>query len=254
MKKIFFLLMTSVLLYSVNAQNAFGQSNWIANAGLISQGNLNDANSPVPKNPEAPAIQEINATATCFCVISYNDLTDQQTRSGVCMDITNIVHTTYSGVFPEKDDNRKDCQKKCSDAAYNLSAAQKQAIADCACAAGVGNGTPIRAYSAVGVKRYQSDQAMGTLVNTPAVVQTTCRCPVGWLANTSNIDGGVTTDGKCKKLVCGPIAVAPPADGTQVGSWGFTWGNSLWAYGSAANGGAALCRTLVISPKVCKLQ
>lgn len=254
MKKMILFLMGSILMCSANAQNTTSRLGWDSNNSFAITADLNTAVTTTPKNPDAPAVQVLNATATCFCVISYNDLTDQQSRSGVCMDITNIVNTTYSGVFPEKDDNRKDCQKKCSDAAYNLSAAQKQAIADCACAAGVGNGTPIRAYSAVGVKRYQSDQAMGTLVNIPAVVQTTCKCPVGWWSNTSNVDGGVTADGKCKKPVCGPIGVTPPANGTPVGTWGFTWGNALYAWGTAANGGAATCKTIVVSPAQCKLQ
>lgn len=68
-----------------------------------------------------------------------------------------------------------------------------------------------------------------------------CHCPKGWLSNTTNQDGGVTTDGRCKKLVCGPIAVIPPPDGTQLGNWGFTWGNTLWAYGTKENGGAVIC-------------
>jgi hypothetical protein len=68
-----------------------------------------------------------------------------------------------------------------------------------------------------------------------------CSCPKGWLSNTSNIDGGVTTDGRCKKLVCSPIGVVPPPDGTQLGNWGFTWGYELWAYGTKENGGAPVC-------------
>lgn len=68
-----------------------------------------------------------------------------------------------------------------------------------------------------------------------------CKCPKGWLSNTTNVNGGPTPDKKCKKLACANISVAPlPANGTAVGAWGFTWGNGLWAWGTAANGGAAI--------------
>ena len=67
-----------------------------------------------------------------------------------------------------------------------------------------------------------------------------CSCPKGWLANTTNEDGGVSADGKCKKLVCAPITVLPPPNGTSIGNWGFTWGNEIWALGTKENGGAAI--------------
>ena len=253
MKKYLLLLIMGALVYSVNAQIS-NKSKEITSKDLTWI-NTQDENTVIPKNPNANMQQEINATATCFCVVSYNDLTDQQNRSGVCMDLTSIVNTSYGGAFPEKDDNRKDCARKCSDAAMQLTAPQKQAIADCACSAGLFNGTTIRSYSAVGTKRYQSDASIGILINTPQVTQATCNCPTGWAANTTNVDGGVTADGKCKKLVCGPISTGPfPANGTQVGNWGFTWGNALYAWGSSANGGAPICKTVVVSPAVCKLQ
>jgi len=65
-------------------------------------------------------------------------------------------------------------------------------------------------------------------------------CPQGWAANQTNVDGGVTADGKCKKAVAGCNLPNPPANGTQIGSWGFTWGNAVIAMGSAQNGGAAV--------------
>lgn len=193
--------------------------------------------------------------ANCFCVVSYIDLTDKKDRAGVCMDLTSRVNKTYTGTFPENDNNRKDCQRRCSDAAVSLSIAEKQQIADCACANGAANGTVIRAYSAVGVKNYNSDQAIGRLVNQPEITKTTCQCPSGWLSNTTNQEAGISTDGRCKKLVCSPFSVSPyPADGTHVGNWGFTWGNSIYAYGTKENGGAAICKTEIISKKVCKIE
>lgn len=71
-----------------------------------------------------------------------------------------------------------------------------------------------------------------------------CTCPSGWISNTSQQDGGVTTDGRCKKLACQPIQVTPlPRDGTalnsngDLGSWGFVSGTLLFAWGSRENGG-----------------
>jgi hypothetical protein len=254
MKKYLILLLLSIHFFSAHAQFLSKQSAMIRDKDLAWDNISNHESVKPPKNPEIEKTQEIIGTATCFCKVSFNNLTGQTGSSGVCLDLTSAVGKTYSGVFPMKDENRKDCQTRCSDVAASLSATQKQAIADCACSNGVGSGTAIRAYGAVGTKEYQSDQTLGTLVNNPEVKNTTCKCPIGWLSNTTNIDGGVTTDGNCKKIVCQPIGVAPPPNGTPVGTWGFIWGNALYAIGSNVNGGAANCVTVLVSPKVCKLQ
>jgi hypothetical protein len=72
-----------------------------------------------------------------------------------------------------------------------------------------------------------------------------CRCPAGWLSNSTGKDGDITTDGKCKKLACGPSGIKPPKNGTEIGPlnnpWGFTWGGEFWAWGSKENGGAPIC-------------
>ena len=136
------------------------------------------------------------------------------------------------------------------------------------CARGTPNGSTIRAYAAVGQPRtpasidkgkYIAAQTKGVLINTPAVTTTTCQCPAGWWANTTNLDGGVTADGRCKKPACGPNTVVPsPADGTPIGSgsnpWGFSWGNAFYAWGTNANGGAASCTTVITTAAVCKWQ
>jgi hypothetical protein len=76
-------------------------------------------------------------------------------------------------------------------------------------------------------------------------IQVACKCPAGWLSNTSNIDGDITLDGKCKKKVCGPLDIKPlPTNGTPIGTdgaWGFTWGDGIFVWGTKANGGAAIC-------------
>jgi len=76
------------------------------------------------------------------------------------------------------------------------------------------------------------------------VLKEVCRCPAGWLSNTSNEEGGITKDGLCKKMICGPINIKPyPANGTQVsGNIGFFWDGNLYWYGTKANGGAVVCK------------
>jgi hypothetical protein len=192
--------------------------------------------------------------ATCFCVISYDNLNYQLQRSGVCYDLTQAINTSYTGPNQQGSTNQDKCKALCNATAAYLISTETQKIADCACAAGKPTGTPLRGYSAVGTKAYVlANATMGNLQNTAAVTTTTCQCPSGWLSNTTNVDGGVTIDGKCKKQFgnLNPGVVLP--DGTALGNWGFTWGNGIWAYGSTANGGEATCTMVVTQPKVCKL-
>jgi hypothetical protein len=211
--------------------------------------------SPQPILP--PQSIHINKTkdlaATCFCIISYDDLHYKLQRTGVCYDLTQAVNKTYSGVNQQGSANQNDCKARCNATVASLISVETQKIADCACAAGKPTGTPLRGYSAVGTKAYVvANESMGKLQNTPEIKVTTCKCPTGWLSNT-NIDGGVTTDGKCKKHVGTITSNILPPDGTALGTWGFTWGNGIWAYGSVANGGEPACTTVVTQPNVCKL-
>lgn len=137
------------------------------------------------------------------------------------------------------------CSSACSTAAaqYGLSGLQGQGASACN---STGSGShKIQAFSIVGHSDTNNnacdpDQTFGTLNCT--AIPVVCTCPRGWLANTTNVDGGVTSDGKCKKLVCASNTVSPyPANGTPIGTWGFTWGNGFWAWGSQANGGKAVC-------------
>jgi hypothetical protein len=75
---------------------------------------------------------------------------------------------------------------------------------------------------------------------------TTCKCPTGWACNgcSPQVDGGITSDGRCKRLACQGNSIPPyPPNGTPIGSWGFTWGNAFIAWGTSANGGAPNCVT-----------
>jgi|GEM_PF-1096685 len=193
-------------------------------------------------------------TATCFCVISYNNLNYQIQRSGVCYDLTQAVNKTFSGWNQQGSENQTACKNLCNAWVASLNPNQIQAIADCACAAGMPTGTAIRGFSAVGTKAYiVANATMGNLKNIAEVKTTTCQCPAGWLANGTNVDGGVTSDGKCKKNVgtLNPGVVLP--NGTPLGNWGFTWAEGIYAWGSAANGGEAICTTVISQPKICKL-
>lgn len=65
----------------------------------------------------------------------------------------------------------------------------------------------------------------------------------------TNVPGGFTADGKCKRL-SGQISITPlPANGTQIGAYGFAWGNQVYAWGTQANSGAAVLAP--ITPAVC---
>lgn len=78
---------------------------------------------------------------------------------------------------------------------------------------------------------------------------------------------GVTVDGRCKTLACQPntvtpyppngmaIGTAPPTYGTSAMSWGFSWGNAFYAWGTAANGGMPTnCQTAILTPAMCKFK
>lgn len=99
----------------------------------------------------------------------------------------------------------------------------------------------VSAYSSVGTGAGSHYRVAQSIYTTCSGGGTTCTCPSAWMSNT-NVAGGITTDGKCKKLACQESGISPaPPNGTQIGSWGFTWGNGFWAWGSAANGGSPNC-------------
>ena len=191
-------LMTIILMCSGNAQNSGKQS--ISSIGeSLAWANIQDERAIV-QNPEISAKQPILFNATCYCVISTKNLNGEKHMSDVCTDLTAGLNVHYSGAFPMKDDNRQDCTQKCGDYAlqYYQNLANKQSLANCACAEGLADGSIIRAYGAVGTKEYEQGQSVGVLINTPAVTKTTCTCPSGWLSDVTNINGGVTPTGKCK--------------------------------------------------------
>jgi hypothetical protein len=218
-----------------------------------------EAPAAQPAGKESSAGEEKKFTVgggsqTCFCKISSDNLQGANNATHVCNDLTSNVGVHYNaGQTPLAQDKREaDCSTKCSTAAaqYAQPGPLKQAVAACACGNGAPNGANIYAWSAVGTGPYKtSAPIIAPLHRTAAVVQT--KCPAGWLANMTNVDGGVTADGKCKKY-SGPLGVTPvPPNGTALGTYGFSWGNGVYAWGTTANGGAAV--TTTISAATCGL-
>lgn len=186
------------------------------------------------------------AEAHCFCKLSCANLTNNKNASMVIKDYGQLA--SYTGLNQQSDANQTACNTLCTQKAAPDTGSQ--AVASAACALGCPNGSLIRAWSAVGTKEYKSAQFIGTLTNTPAVTKS--KCPTGWACNGCNpqVDGGFTSDGKCKKLACQANTISPyPPDGTQIGTWGFSWGNAFYAWGTTANGGAPT--TVVITPAQC---
>lgn len=187
----------------------------------------------------------------CSCVVSRSDLTFKTTAPGTEVLPPQLPLPNQAG--------QPECRNAC--AAASLIHYRSQVTADWACGNGTQNGTLVRSFARTGNlplghplrNVYVPAELIGQLVYTPASSRDEDRCPPGWMSNTSNQPGDVTGDGRCKRIA-GPIIINPPPDnGTQIGSWGFTWNDRIFAYGSAANGGAAVRQTIV-TPRVCRLQ
>lgn len=179
----------------------------------------------------------------CDCRISKDDLSGKVIATGT-------VQIVPVGPQP----NFNACHSACGSSSFQHVGSQSVATASCNANPPAPNGRLIRAYNKIsGIPAsnfYTPARVIGTLVNTPASTQHVWRCPATWLSNTSNQSGDVTTDGRCKR-VAGPIIITPlPDNGTQIGSWGFTWNDRIFAYGSPANGGAAVMHTTQ-TPAVC---
>jgi hypothetical protein len=155
--------------------------------------------------------------ATCYCKIAYHNLTNKEKATGVCLDLTSIVNTSFGGVRPQRDENVRKCNEKCTNAVTNLTQQQKNQIANCACAAGMTTGTPIRAYAAVGSKEYDSAAPIGSIVNDPPKYTTECLCPDTWSYNKDQK--------KCTKPICDVIL---PSNNQNLGNWGFIWNNKIY--------------------------
>lgn len=237
------------------AATSFSQE-LLLNSALISEwSNVSEQVENIKNSLPKINTPQLVQCATCFCKVSYDNLSGEKNATGVCLDLTGVVNKQYCGWNRQSLTNQQDCSQRCTNAVSALTAAQKQAVADCMCSNGKPTGARATAYSAVGTKEYNSAAPLGTLTNSPAIIQTTCTCPQGWLSNTNNQNGGITTDGKCKKAVCGPIVGCDPLpNGTPIGNWGFTWDNWIYTWGTPTNGGKPNCVSVTLFPRVCKLN
>ena len=142
------------------------------------------------------------------------------------------------------------CSKACSD---KVSGKVSIENATTLCASTNWSGGCVRGYGYIGaLGTNNADGTAGKLICTaPVAAVTEKKCPAGWVCNgcSPQVDGGVTSDGKFKKLACQANSIAPyPPDGTPIGSWGFSWGNAFIAWGTSANGGNPILT--IISPPI----
>ncbi len=175
--------------------------------------------------------------ATCFCVISYKDLTNKKSRDGVCLDLTKKVNMTFGGLNQQSVENQKKCNKRCTDFASILTSQEIEAIASCACSKGAGSNSGIRAFSAIGTKEFSSSHHLGALESSPAKFETKCTCPDTWQYNSDQK--------KCAKQICD---VSQPTSNQNLGNWGFIWSNKIWEMRTAN------CSDNLVSAAVCKIR
>jgi hypothetical protein len=198
------------------------------------------------------------AEATCFCVLSTDNIEGRGTTLGFNVDLTSRVNQSYSGIGQQSEANQAQCASLCR--AQTLNYVNEPGSGAPFCAAHFPNGTQMGSYSKVGTRNYRaaSDTTKTPtrlnviLFSHPFFNLTTYTCPPTWYG-AGNILGGVTPDGRCKKLA-GYLSISPPpANGTQLGNWGFSWGNEMWAYSSPSNGGAPTAQTTTMGTGECYL-
>lgn len=191
------------------------------------------------------------ATVTCFCeaFTVIPPITQRRSVHDLTPDLGGL---TFAGMNPAYNAGHNDeCKSKCCNVAIN----NQQQIANDACSRSVADGEYVMMNFKLGTRNFQ-EACHRKLVNKPATPHKDWVCPSTWLSNSSNQPNGITSDGKCKKLsgtYTGPLF----PNGTQfAGNTAFTWGNEIWVYGTAANGGAAslVVAPLVYDPAICKLQ
>jgi hypothetical protein len=188
------------------------------------------------------ASSEARADATCFCVLSTDNISGRGTPLGFHVDLTSQVNTSYSGIWQQHEVNQVHCAKICR--AQVVAHTSNPSNAAPFCAANFEYGRALGGFSKVGTKDYRPaadstkspSHFIAYLLHIPQWFYKTYTCPPTWLSNVTNVAGGQSSDGRCKKLA-GTLTISPPPNGTQLGSWGFSWLNQMWAYGTAANGG-----------------
>ena len=103
---------------------------------------------------------EAFAEAHCWCKASFNNLTGASSASGVVKDY-GAVGGSYKGLTQQSDANQRDCSNRCTNVSNPDQ--KSQALANAACAAGAGNGAQIKAFAAVGTRKYETANGLGVL-------------------------------------------------------------------------------------------
>ncbi|HWS90696.1 MAG TPA: hypothetical protein VN282_27250 [Pyrinomonadaceae bacterium] len=179
--------------------------------------NVLAAPSPGKKEPEPLAV------AHCYCRVAAFQGDEVAKVSSPIIDYG--VIKTYTGPFPQNDNNRKDCCAECSKKAAQDS---RFTNPDNLCnMINRGFSDRVVAYCAVGTKNYSICQ---TTFAKCCATGGDITCPQGWLAD-SNGPG----NNKCKTLACKLSTPPFPPNNTLIGTWGFTWGDGIWKWGPATS-------------------
>jgi hypothetical protein len=179
----------------------------------------------------APGLAKSAPTAHCFCKAM------EYIGDNIGISLTNpLIDFGELATYGTQIGHNADCEEKCKKAAeQNTNFNNKTWLCQKIKQAG---SRRVVAYFAVGTLNYRIAK---DITFTCSGNVTTCKCPTGWTCNgcSPQVDGGWTSDGKCKKVACQGNTIPPyPPNGTPIGSWGFTWGNAFIAWGTSANGGA----------------
>lgn len=161
--------------------------------------------------------------AHCFCQIS----TDVGARPGSLNSIADLgILKEYSGFNPDNQANQGDCLRLCSTQAFQWW--QDPSNRDQACAKNGPGTMTVKAYAHVGAQPWENCQTLATSFRCCGQAGN-ISCPSGWLA-----DWNGPGNDKCKRQTCSNLN-PPPPNNTQIGNWGFTWGNGIWQWGPASN-------------------
>jgi hypothetical protein len=179
------------------------------------------------------------AKKNCHCVMATSGW-----KTGVVKDLGRIK--SYDLFAPSAGE---DCSKLCAQKTSGQAGFSQFRTASEACALLKWQSACVRSYAYVG--GVGTDAAVATTgtfsCTAPRAAVSQLTCPKGWTANLTNEPGGGSTDGKCKKIATQPISgIALPPNGTEIGTWGFTWGNAIYVWGTKENGGAP--SNVVVTP------
>ncbi len=193
--------------------------------------------------------EDASAAAHCFCSLACQDNTNYKSTplKGWLWDSATLA--TYTGLDQQGDKNQTDCNTRCTKTC--LETWNKGNAGPLACSKGCANGSLVACWSKVGTREWKSAQGIGNLVNTPNQFSTTYKCPPG-TRNDNWVDGGPIGAGKkCVFVACDHYPTFPPntypPNGTQIGSWGFTWGQFI---GQHVN---PIATTVQTASAVCKI-